>query len=96
MALLDEIREKKPQLLALAARYGVCDIRVFGSVARGEERPDSDVDLLIAVEPGVDAFAVGGFQMDASDILGRFVHLSFQQGQNQALIERLLQGARPL
>lgn len=96
MALLDEMRVKKAELFRVAERYGVSDIRVFGSVARRQEGPDSDIDLLIDVKPGVDAFSVGAFQMDASDMLGRFVHLSFHRGQNQAFVQHLLRESTPL
>lgn len=43
---LEELRRHKPQIEAIAAKYGVTNIRVFGSVVRGGARPDSDVDLL--------------------------------------------------
>lgn len=45
--LRDELHHREAQLRALAARYGVSNLRLFGSVARGEEHPDSDIDLLI-------------------------------------------------
>nr|WP_084417697.1 nucleotidyltransferase domain-containing protein [Chrysiogenes arsenatis] len=45
--LLDELRTKKSAIISVAARYGARRIRIFGSVARGEERPDSDVDFLV-------------------------------------------------
>jgi predicted nucleotidyltransferase len=47
MSLRDELHHRRRDVLAIAARHGVSRIRVFGSVARGEERPDSDIDLLI-------------------------------------------------
>jgi predicted nucleotidyltransferase len=45
MAVRDDLRRRRDAVLAIAARHGVSQIRVFGSVARGEERPDSDIDL---------------------------------------------------
>jgi predicted nucleotidyltransferase len=90
MALLDEIRSKKPQLMALAERYGVSDIRIFGSVARREERADSDVDLLIDIRTGTDGFAVGGFQIAASKLLGREVHLSARRGYHYPEFKKML------
>lgn len=47
MSLREEIHQQRDLLLTIAARYGATNVRLFGSVARGEERPDSDVDLLI-------------------------------------------------
>jgi uncharacterized protein len=47
MSLRDEIQRQRDVVLGIAGRYGATNLRLFGSVARGEERPDSDVDLLI-------------------------------------------------
>ena len=47
MALRDDILRQRDVVLDIAARHGASNVRLFGSVARGEERPDSDVDLLI-------------------------------------------------
>jgi predicted nucleotidyltransferase len=49
MPLRDELHRRRDTVLAIAARHGVSKIRLFGSVARGEERPDSDIDLLIDI-----------------------------------------------
>lgn len=55
--LIDELRNKKDSIAALAVRYGARRIRVFGSVARREEQPDSDVDILVDLPRGYDLFA---------------------------------------
>lgn len=55
--LLDELRDKKNIIEALSGQYGARRIRVFGSVARREERPDSDVDFLVEFPRGYDLFA---------------------------------------
>jgi predicted nucleotidyltransferase len=55
--LLDELRAQKSAITALCGQYGVKRMRVFGSVARGEERPDSDVDFLVDFPRGYDLFA---------------------------------------
>lgn len=54
--LLDELRDKKNIIEALGGQYGARRIRVFGSVARREERPDSDVDFLVEFPRGYDLF----------------------------------------
>lgn len=54
--LLDELRAKKDAIAALGNQYGARRIRVFGSVVRGEERPDSDVDILVDFPRGYDLF----------------------------------------
>lgn len=55
--LLDDLRSNKAAILTLGSRYGARRIRIFGSVARGEERPDSDVDILVELPRGYDMFA---------------------------------------
>ena len=55
--LLDELRAQKNAIAALCNQYGARRMRVFGSVARGEERPDSDVDILVDFPRGYDLFA---------------------------------------
>ena len=47
MSLLDTLKERRAEILQIAAAHGAFNVRVFGSVARGEETPDSDIDLLI-------------------------------------------------
>lgn len=54
--LLDDMRAKKGEILALGLKYGAKHIRVFGSVARCEERPDSDIDILVEFPRGYDLF----------------------------------------
>lgn len=54
--LLDELHQKKTLIDALVRQYGASDLRVFGSVARREERPDSDVDFLVDFPRGYDLF----------------------------------------
>ncbi len=55
--LIDELRAKKPAITALCSQYGARRMRVFGSVARVEERPDSDIDFLVDFPRGYDLFA---------------------------------------
>ena len=67
------IQAHKSELLALARRYGVQGMRVFGSMARGDACPQSDVDLLLDDACGMTGFQLGALQMDLQEILGRKV-----------------------
>ena len=60
-ALVDE---KKKEIREIAAKHGARNVRVFGSVARGDARPDSDVDFLVDMEPGRTLLDLGGLLMD--------------------------------
>jgi len=65
----------RSQLKTVAARYGVAGLAVFGSVTRGEERPDSDVDLLVELPPGMGLFRLGRLRSDLEAAVGLPVDL---------------------
>jgi uncharacterized protein len=70
-----KVRRKRRELVAAAAAHDVTNLRVFGSVARGEDRPDSDLDLLADLPPGMGLFGLGRVQADLEAILGSRVDL---------------------
>jgi predicted nucleotidyltransferase len=70
MITLEGLRRQRRAVLEIARRYGAHDIRIFGSVARGEVTEDSDLDLLVRFEPGRSLFDHGGLLMDLEDLLG--------------------------
>jgi uncharacterized protein len=69
---LDELRAHREEILQLGERFGVHNIRVFGSVARGEARADSDLDLLVDVDRGHGYIDMAGFALGVEDQLGVF------------------------
>ncbi|MGO9684318.1 MAG: nucleotidyltransferase family protein, partial [Beijerinckiaceae bacterium] len=75
MPLFDEIARKREALLEIAARHGASNLRLFGSVLRGEERPDSDVDILIDIEEdrGFDSYLALAEELET--LLGRRIDL---------------------
>jgi len=74
--LLEELRARKADIEALAQQHGARRVRVFGSVARGEERPDSDVDVLVDLPRGYDLFRQRlELQQNLEALLGRHVDL---------------------
>jgi uncharacterized protein len=90
------LQENREQILQIAARYGAHDIRIFGSLARGEARPDSDVDILVDLEPGRSLFDLGGLLMELQGLLGRPVDVVTTQGLRERIRERVLREAVPL
>jgi predicted nucleotidyltransferase/DNA-binding XRE family transcriptional regulator len=70
------VRRLRHDLVAAAAAHGVRNLGVFGSVARGEDRPDSDVDLLADLPPGLSLFGLGRVEADLEAILGSRVDLT--------------------
>jgi len=90
------LAEKREEILRLAASRGARNVRVFGSVARGEAREDSDIDFLVDVESGRSLLDVVGLWLDLEELLGRKVDLLTEGGVNRHLRERILAEARAL
>jgi predicted nucleotidyltransferase len=88
--------QKRDEILSLAHRRGARNVRVFGSVARNEAREDSDIDLLIDLDPDRSLLDVGGLAMDLSLLLGRPVDVVTEAGLRERIRSRVLQEARPL
>jgi predicted nucleotidyltransferase len=63
------LRRRRAAVLALARKHNITDVRVFGSVARGEEKPSSDLDLLVHLPQGAGLFAMGRFREDLERLL---------------------------
>ena len=90
------LRERREEILQIAARHGAHNIRIFGSVVRGEARPDSDVDFLVDMEPGRSLFDMGGLLMDLRDALGCKVDVVTERGLKRRIRERIIKEASPL
>jgi uncharacterized protein len=67
---LEELRARRDEIEEIAARHGVSNIRIFGSVARGDAREGSDVDFLVDIERGRSLLDLGAFYADLEDLLG--------------------------
>ena len=90
------IETHRAELLALARRRGVTAVRVFGSMSRGDDGDESDVDLLVTLAPGTSALALGGLLLDAQELLGRRVDVVTEASLHPALRERVMAAAVPL
>ena len=84
------IERHRDSLLAVARRRGVIGVRVFGSMARGDARDGSDVDLLVTLKPGTSGLALGGLLFDAQELLGRRVEVLTEDALHPALCRRVL------
>lgn len=90
------LTEKRKQVLELARRYGAHEIRVFGSVARGDAGPSSDIDFLVDMEPGRSLLDLGGLVADLQELLGRSVDVVTERGLKSRIRARVLEEAIPL
>lgn len=92
--LLDSLRRQRDAIRELGRRHGARRIRVFGSVARGEERPDSDVDFLVDFPRGYDLFAQRlPLAERLSELVGRPVELVPEHELNRYIRDRVLKEA---
>jgi uncharacterized protein len=96
MNTLEQIRQKRAEILTIAARHGVYNVRVFGSLVRGDERPDSDIDLLVSRGAKISRWFPAGFVLELEKVLGRRVDVVTENGLNPNLREYVLQEAVPL
>jgi predicted nucleotidyltransferase len=93
---LDALRAKRDEILALAAKRGACNVRVFGSVARNQGAAGSDVDLLVDFESGRSLLDHGGLIADLQDLLGCEVDVVTAKAVHKRLEARIMQEALPL
>jgi hypothetical protein len=90
------LQQKRDEILAIAARHGARNLRVFGSRARGEAEPQSDVDLLVDFEPGRSLLDLGALLVDLQDLLGCEVDVVTEASIYWLLRRRILKEAIPL
>ena len=96
MSLDPLVAEKREGILRLAHRHGARNVRVFGSAARGEVGPDSDVDFLVDLDADRSLLDLGALLMDLQDLLGRKVDLVTEPGLHWYIRDRILREAEPL
>jgi predicted nucleotidyltransferase len=77
---LEGLRRRRGEIERLAARHGACAVRVFGSVARGDAQPDSDLDLLVELDAQRGLLEQAALQGDLEELLGCRVHVVRSEG----------------
>lgn len=93
---LHVVQQKKKEILAVAHAHGLINVRVFGSVVRGEDTPQSDIDFLVDLEKGRTLLDLGGAFVKLQELLGRKVDIVTERGLHWYLREKILKEARPL
>jgi len=87
------LRQKREEILRIAAKHGARNVRVFGSVARGEADEKSDVDFLVEFEPGRSLLDHAGLLVDLQRLLGCRVDVVTQKGLRERIRARVLREA---
>ena len=79
---LNQIRIKKEEILNIASKHGAINIRIFGSIVRGESRPGSDIDFLIDTESKTSPLFPAGLILDLEELLGKHVEIVTERALN--------------
>jgi hypothetical protein len=96
MGLDAVVKAKRSEILRLAAQHGARNVRVFGSLARGQADPDSDLDLLVEMDEGRSLLDLVGLWQDLEELLGSKVDVISEGGLSPYLREHVLAEAIPL
>jgi len=92
----DQLREKRTDILKIAERHGARNVRLFGSVVRGQEGPESDIDFLVELEPDRSLLDHVGLIQELEEYLGKKVDVVTDNGLHWYIRDRVLREAVPL
>jgi uncharacterized protein len=90
------LEQKREDIFRLAAKYGAFNVRIFGSAVSGEEGPESDIDLLVELEPDRSLFDLGGLQDELQLLLGCEVDIVTEKGLHWYIRDQVINEARQL
>jgi hypothetical protein len=90
------LKDKRQAIMALADKHGAHSVRIFGSIARGDSGPESDVDLLVKMEEGRSLLDLSAMVLDLKELLGVNVDVVSEDGLYWLLRRKILKEARPL
>ena len=93
LGIAEVLGDKREAILAIASHHGASDVRVFGSVARGEARPNSDVDFLVNIEKGRNLLDRISLIQDLEDLLNRKVDVAESENLHRYIRDRVLREA---
>ena len=91
--MMEFLTNKKPEILQIAKKYGASNIKVFGSFAKGEITPDSDIDFLMDIEKGHSLFHRIQLMQELEDLLGRKVDIAKPENLHECIREQVLREA---
>ncbi|MBC5797704.1 nucleotidyltransferase family protein [Sphaerospermopsis sp. LEGE 00249] len=96
MGIKEVLLPFREEIFKIAAKYGAYNLRIFGSVARGEATPDSDVDFLVELEPHRSLFDYIALNQDLAALLGRKVDIAEPENLHDLIRDKVLSEAVPL
>jgi predicted nucleotidyltransferase len=93
MEIDNVLQRKRDEILRVAASHGARDVRVFGSLARGEAGPESDIDILVRLDPGCNLLDIVAIKQDLEDLMGCDVDVVTEAAINPYIREEVLREA---
>jgi len=96
MGIKDLLQKKRDEILRIAAKHGARNVRVFGSIVRGEADEESDIDLLVEMEPDRSLLDHAALWLELQETLGRKVDVVSDRGIKPRIRDRILREAVPL
>ena len=96
MTLYELVQVKRDEILQAARRHGASNVRIFGSVARGEAGPDCDVDVLVDLEPGRRLLDHAALLLELEELLKCRIDVVTERGLRPRIRDRVLREAWPL
>jgi uncharacterized protein len=96
MGTIEFLKDRREVILRIAGKHGALNVRIFGSVARGEADETSDIDFLVDMGPNRSPFFPGGLIVELEEYLGRKVDVITENGLRERIRERVLKEAVPL
>ncbi|NTU52461.1 MAG: nucleotidyltransferase family protein [Chlorobiaceae bacterium] len=91
-----KLTQKREEIIGIASKYGIHNIQVFGLTARGENKKESDIDLLVDLEEGRDLFDFGAFSVDGEALLQKSIDVATENALHQKIRNTVLKEAVPL
>jgi len=96
MPVIEDILSKRERIISLAKQYKTHNVKLFGSVLREEETPESDIDFLVECQDDCSLFDVISLKYDLEEFLGRQVDIVTHDSLHWTLKDRILMEARPI
>ncbi len=96
MSIEELLKDKRDEILRIATKHGAYNVRVFGSVARGESDEDSDIDFLVEMGQDHTPFFPGGLLFDLEELLGTRVDVATENGLHWYIKDKILKEAVPI
>ena len=96
MTTLDVVRQRRDDIIAIARKHGATNVRIFGSVLRGDDGPTSDIDLLVDAVGPTSPWFPAGLILDLEEILARKIDVVTERGLNPFIRDHVLREAQPV